>query len=140
MANGTSLDSLFHLVHIMKRQVHDHIEQLGLPLAPMHIRVIKIIDRTSPCTANDIVQFLQRDKAQVTRLLNTLIEQGYIEKVPNPDDKRSQRLLLTDSGATIMTQINDIDKQMGQQLTQGVTSDDLAALQRITEKMAANLR
>ncbi|MGF1689185.1 MarR family transcriptional regulator [Photobacterium japonica] len=140
MTHDTSLDSLFQLVHIMKRQVHDHIEQLGLPLAPMHIRAIKIIERKSPCTANDIVQFLQRDKAQVTRLLNTLIEQGYIEKAPNPDDKRSQRLLLTDNGMSIMAQINDIDKQMGQQLTQGVTSEDLAALQRITEKMAANLR
>lgn len=140
MAHDTSLDSLLHLVHIMKRQLHDHIEQLGLPLTPMHVRVIKIIDRKSPCTANDIVQFLNRDKAQVTRLLNTLIEQGYIEKVPNPDDKRSQRLLLTSSGAAIMGQIDGIDEKMGQQLTAGITTEDLAALKRITQQMAKNLQ
>ncbi|GAL03463.1 hypothetical protein JCM19237_6357 [Photobacterium aphoticum] len=60
--------------------------------------------------------------------------------MPNPDDKRSQRLLLTSSGAAIMGQIDGIDEKMGQQLTAGITTEDLAALKRITQQMAKNLQ
>jgi len=65
MSDNTSLESIFRLVHSLKRQMSEQIESLDSEIAPMNIRVMKIITKKSPCTAIDIAHFLNRDKAQV---------------------------------------------------------------------------
>ncbi|MET2947600.1 MarR family transcriptional regulator [Vibrio owensii] len=139
MSNPKSLDNLFHLVHVLKRQLHEQIEQLELPIAPMHVRVIKIISKQSPCTAMDVVNFLNRDKAQVTRLIKTLIEEGFIEKRPNPEDKRSQCLLTTEKGNEVLAKINAVDAEIFQKMTLNVSEEELEAFQLVAGKLAENL-
>ncbi|GAB7221507.1 MarR family transcriptional regulator [Vibrio owensii] len=139
MSNPKSLDNLFHLVHVLKRQLHEQIEQLELPIAPMHVRVIKIISKQSPCTAMDVVNFLNRDKAQVTRLIKTLIEEGFIEKRPNPEDKRSQCLLTTEKGNEVLSKINAVDAEIFQKMTLNVSEEELEAFQLVAGKLADNL-
>ncbi|WP_186176577.1 MarR family winged helix-turn-helix transcriptional regulator [Vibrio jasicida] len=139
MSNPKSLDNLFHLVHVLKRQLHEQIEQLELPIAPMHVRVIKIISKQSPCTAMDVVNFLNRDKAQVTRLIKTLIEEGFIEKRPNPEDKRSQCLLTTGKGNEVLAKIKAVDAEIFQKMTLNVSEEELEAFQLVAGKLAENL-
>lgn len=139
MSNPKSLDNLFHLVHVLKRQLHEQIEQLELPIAPMHVRVIKIISKQSPCTAMDVVNFLNRDKAQVTRLIKTLIEEGFIEKRPNPEDKRSQCLLTTEKGNEVLSKIKTVDAEIFQKMTLNVSEEELEAFQLVAGKLAENL-
>lgn len=139
MSNPKSLDNLFHLVHVLKRQLHEQIEQLELPIAPMHVRVIKIISKQSPCTAMDVVNFLNRDKAQVTRLIKTLIEEGFIEKRPNPEDKRSQCLLTTEKGNEVLSKIKAVDAEIFQKMTSNVSEEELEAFQVVAGKLAENL-
>ena len=38
VSDRKSLESLFHLAHSLKRQMHDHIEEMELDIAPMHVR------------------------------------------------------------------------------------------------------
>ncbi|WP_264403129.1 MarR family winged helix-turn-helix transcriptional regulator [Vibrio owensii] len=139
MSNPKSLDNLFNLVHVLKRQLHEQIEQLELPIAPMHVRVIKIISKQSPCTAMDVVNFLNRDKAQVTRLIKTLIEEGFIEKRPNPEDKRSQCLLTTEKGNEVLSKIKTVDAEIFQKMTSNVSEEELEAFQLVAGKLAENL-
>lgn len=139
MSNPKSLDNLFHLVHVLKRQLHEQIEQLELPIAPMHVRVIKIISKQSPCTAMDVVNFLNRDKAQVTRLIKTLIEEGFIEKRPNPEDKRSQCLLTTEKGNEVLAKIKAVDAEIFQKMTLNVSEEELEAFQLVAGKLAENM-
>ncbi|KMV29175.1 MarR family transcriptional regulator [Photobacterium swingsii] len=139
MSDRKSLESLFHLAHSLKRQMHDHIEEMELDIAPMHVRVLKIINFKNRCTAIDIAHLLNRDKAQVTRLLNALIKQGYVVKEPNPDDKRSQCLRVTTDGLKITSQIANIDKKMFELLSKDISQEELEIFERIASKMARNL-
>ena len=139
MKETKSMESMHHLVHLIKRKLHDHVENLELNITPMHVRVMKIIHRKSNCSAVDIASFLNRDKAQVTRLLNTLLDQSLITKAPNPEDKRSQHLLLTPAGNEIIKQMANIDTQLIEQMTQGITPEELTEFERIANKMAENL-
>lgn len=140
MSNQKPLSSLFNLTHTLKRKMHDHVDKMELGIAPMHARVLKIIKNTDPCTAIDIAQKLSRDKAQVTRLLNTLIEHELITKQPNPEDKRSQRLRATVKGEEITQQISGIDGEIFKQITEGISSEELQEFTRIADKMTKNLQ
>ncbi|WP_028022391.1 MarR family winged helix-turn-helix transcriptional regulator [Enterovibrio calviensis] len=139
MTDQHSLDSLFQLAHALKRKMIESIEELELGIAPMNVRVLKIIRVKKNITAIDIAHLLNRDKAQVTRLLNALIEQGLIQKEPNPEDKRSQCLRLTNSGEQILKQIAGIDASVFKQLSEGVSEEEWEAFTRIADKMTRNL-
>ncbi|WP_162064429.1 MarR family winged helix-turn-helix transcriptional regulator [Vibrio taketomensis] len=139
MSNKNSMDSLFQLVHSLKRNMQQQIEALELDIAPMHVRVLKIINSKPQCTAVDIANLLDRDKAQVTRLLNTLLEQTLITKQPNPEDKRSQCLRLTDDGQAIMAKLANIDAVIFEKMKAGLSSQDLDTFQRLARLMTANL-
>lgn len=139
MPEHKSLESLFHLVHILKRQLHEQVEQLELDITPMHARVMKIIDRKKPCTAVDIANFLDRDKAQVTRLVNTLIEKGLITRTQNPSDKRSLYLCITGTGGEVIRAIEKVDTTTRKIMMAGLTSEEIIFFQHIADKMANNI-
>ncbi len=128
------------LVHSLKQNMQKQIEALNLGISPMHVRVFKIIANKPACSAVDIAHFLGRDKAQVTRLLNGLIEQGLIIKAPNPEDKRSQCLRISEKGQGIMAKIVKLDKATLLQIKQGVSDEELEIFQKIADKMAKNLK
>ena len=139
MSGQKPLDSLFNLAHTLKRKIHDHLEEMQLGIAPMHVRVLKIINAQTPCTAVDIAAFLDRDKAQVTRLLNTLIAQELIIKQPNPADKRSQCLEITATGKEITNQITEINKQVLAQMAARISAQELNSFMAVADKMLYNL-
>ena len=139
MSDRNTLDSLFHLLHALKRQLHEQAGLLKLDITPMHIRVLKIIDRKKDCTAIDIASFLGRDKAQVTRLVNTLIEKGLLVKAPNPNDKRSHYLRITEAGDEIVAKIIDIDTDTIQKMTMNLSHKEIEEFQRVTHLMTENL-
>lgn len=135
-----SLESLFQLVHAVKRQLHQAAERLDLDLSPMHIRVIKVIDRKGPCTAMDITGFLGRDKAQITRLLNLLIRKELVSREPNPGDKRSHYLQLTTSGQAMAGKLADLETEILARMTDNLSPQELQEFRRIAGIMADNLR
>ncbi|PML76236.1 MarR family winged helix-turn-helix transcriptional regulator [Enterovibrio norvegicus] len=139
MSDQKSLDSLFQLAHALKRKMLENIEELELGIAPMNVRVLKIIRMKKNTTAIDIAHLLNRDKAQVTRLLNALIEQNLIQKEPNPEDKRSQRLRLTEGGEKILEQISGIDIKVFEALSEDVSAEEWDTFTRIADKMTRNL-
>lgn len=135
-----SLEGLFKLVHMLKRELHEQMDQLDMGMAPMHIRTMKIIDKLKPCTAVDIANFLQRDKAQVTRLVNTLIESGLVVKQSNPNDKRSHFLKITESGQQIITKLANVDAKTAQVMMKNLSEEEVREFMRMSEVMANNLQ
>ena len=139
MDNTNPVSAAFRLAHALKRSVLHRIDCESMPLSPMHVRVLKTIEYNAPCTANDIAIELDRDKAQVTRLVNTLVELGIVGRQINPSDKRSQILLILDKGKNLLLRIEAIDHGILQQLGDQVSADELMLLAKIASKMADSL-
>lgn len=139
MNDTRSLDYLFKLVHCLKRNMQEQIEILGVDISPMHLRVLKIIIAKPSCNAADIASFLQRDKAQVTRLLNQLIRLDLIKKEVNEADKRSQHLCITSGGQELMSQLVDKDKVVFDKMTSSLTNKELDIFENVIRKMTDNL-
>lgn len=139
MNDVNTIEATFRLVHALKRAIHHQIDVLQLDVAPMHVRVLKIIDRRHPCTAMDIAQILHRDKAQVTRLMNGLIDQGLVRKEANPEDKRSHYLELNEKGHDIIQKIAVVDAAIMDCLRQELSDAELSQFRELSLKMAKSL-
>ena len=61
-------------------------------------RIIAILGRSNIKTASDIVANTRFDAALISRSVASLAKRGLLEILPDPKDKRSKRLRLTDAG------------------------------------------
>lgn len=133
------IETTFQLVHAIKQKLSSQLESRKLGIAPMHIRVLKVIHKKESCTAIDIAGLFKRDKAQITRLVAQLIDQGLVKKEPNPEDKRSQLLLLTDQGKALQEGLLTFSEEMQRKITKGIDSKDLDTFVEVAEKMTKNI-
>lgn len=139
MSDINSVESVFRLMHALKRRLDHDLEAKQLGVVPMQMRVLKIINSRESCTANDVVQFLKRDKAQVTRLISGLITQGLIRKEPNPDDKRSQLLVFTEHGLKVHQLLAQEFVSLHDIVVEGLNAQEVEQFQALSLKMTKNL-
>ena len=141
MSELNPVEMIFKLVMALKKSAKPKVEDTKKVecLSPMHVQVLKLIGAKNEITANQISVDLMRDKAQVTRLLNTLADEGLVTKKPNPNDKRSQLIICTDTGWALYQRVTEIDRYILEQLSEGLTQEELWEFQRLAEKMLVNL-
>ncbi len=139
MFNAITVEATFHLAHAIKQQLNSQLETQKLGIAAMHVRVLKVIGKSNSSTAIDISGLFKRDKAQITRLVNQLIDQGFVQKTPNPDDKRSQLLELTSTGRALQERLRTLSDDMENQMAQGIEAEDLDTFKKVAQKMTRNL-
>jgi len=124
-------ETLHRLVHAYKKQLRADINAQEINLPVTHIRALKGICRNPESTAQSIALRMQRDKAQITRVLNELQQSGLITKIDNPKDGRSQLLRPTTEGEKLMTQINAAERQTVAHITQALSPDDINTFIRL---------
>jgi deoxyribodipyrimidine photolyase len=66
------------LLHAYRRSMRQSYQEAGIDLAVAHIRALKVIHHhqqsaQEPCTARLIAVSIERDKAQITRLVKDLL-------------------------------------------------------------------
>lgn len=133
-------ESIFSIFQLYKLAMRSTLKANEVGLNAMHVRCLPFISQSNHCTANDIVQFFTRDKAQIARLIKEMIDNQWLTKNANPEDKRSQILSLTTQGQELVTLIlktqSDVDKKMQENLT----NEELQVFKKTAQKIATNLR
>ncbi|MGP4843967.1 MarR family winged helix-turn-helix transcriptional regulator [Marinobacter sp. 1Y8] len=132
-------EPLHRLTHAYKSGLRRAIRESQITLPITHIRALKRINAVTDCTAQSIVQHTQRDKAQITRVLNELLANGLIIKSDNPNDRRSQLLKLTPSGDQVLKQIQALEKETTALMTKGMKQTDVELFVRLANTLADNL-
>ncbi|WP_017444984.1 MarR family winged helix-turn-helix transcriptional regulator [Gayadomonas joobiniege] len=134
-------ETVFNLVHAYKTRIRQSINAQALGLNGMHVRVLNVLNADSDvCTANDIVHKLNRDKAQVARLIKDLIKLGFVDKCQNPADKRSQIVRLTQAGLSLIEQVSAAQDKVLDCMTKDIPDEDLHQFKNIMDKLVVNLQ
>lgn len=75
------------------------LEELGLGRA--HHRALHFIGRHPGITVSDLLGILRITKQALARVLNTLVEDGYVAQAPGETDRRQRLLSLTAKGIAL---------------------------------------
>ena len=131
-------DTLHRLMHAYKMQLRATAlrHQISLPVS--HIRALKGICRLEGSTARSIALAMNRDKAQITRVLSGLMESGLIAKASNPDDRRSQLLIPTKSGKQLVQTLIAIEAEVAARLTRTLSAKEVDEFRRLGNIMIDN--
>jgi DNA-binding MarR family transcriptional regulator len=134
------IESIFQLLHALKSELSEELSKNGVQIAPMHIKILKVLSVKAPCTAQCLADFLGRDKGQVARLIQDLLAADQIERLPNPNDKRSQLLHLKDAAKDTLNKMNAIENKLTSRMAENVSEDDQALFISLANTFTTNLR
>lgn len=87
----------------------------------------------------DVESFFKLRRSTVSSLLNTLERKELIQRVPVPHDARLKKLVLTEQGQEISTQVLLTFSQMNDFMIRGLSEEEVQSLTTILGKIEDNL-
>ncbi|MBY5931434.1 helix-turn-helix domain-containing GNAT family N-acetyltransferase [Tateyamaria omphalii] len=101
----------------------------GTDLSPSAVHTIIELGYCTVTTATDLGELLHLEKSSVSRLVQKLVQDGLIEVAPNPDDKRSRRLVLTDEGRTVLTEVERFGRRQLRSAFEQLAMEDVEQIE-----------
>jgi MarR family transcriptional regulator, multiple antibiotic resistance protein MarR len=133
--NIIPLGRLIHLVNQKKdRLLNDYLSPLDITAA--QFKVLCSIRCGGSITPVELKKVLSVDLGALTRMLDRLVSKGWIERLPNPNDKRGVLIQLTPEGAALCEQCHQLVGQtLHQELTKNMTAEEVATLEYLLKKV-----
>jgi DNA-binding MarR family transcriptional regulator len=107
----------------------------GLPLTPMLLGALLIVDEHPGVNQSDIAGILGADRSTLVRLVDQLEAQGLVVRKPDPADRRSCIPTLTDAGrsaiAWALPRVAASEEELAGSLSEEERATLLALLRRI---------
>ena len=91
-------------------------------------------------TAVEIAERLDMDKPTVSGIINRLIDKEYVEKLPNPNDRRSFILKLTKESKSKLSSLEKINDEVISDAIQGLTDEEIRIFENVIGKIIENMR
>lgn len=64
--------------------------------------VLKVVKKQGPMSMSAIADALYYSKQNLTKLVDKMVKEGYVERLPDPSDRRVLRVALTTQGRTFL--------------------------------------
>jgi DNA-binding MarR family transcriptional regulator len=136
----TGADDLLSEVHILASLISRAFAgalDRGFGMSVAEWRVMMTLHRHPGLTAAGITSRWAMDKMAISRAIQRLQTAGYIRRDRNPDDRRSYRLSLTDSGMALHRRILPMANERYRAFLSCLSRDEAATLRQALGKLIA---
>lgn len=93
---------------IRNKLVRTTLTDIGVEITPLQFEIIRLLLEEGNLHAAEIGNRLEIAKAQMTKLIDGLVELNIIERIPDISDRRITKLALTKSGIALLKEHRDI--------------------------------
>ena len=124
---------LHHLVFVMGRQ-SDQVLQERLGIGFSQFKIMSVLARRPHIQQKEIANILGQTEASISRQIKLLTEQGFLQAVPRPENRRERITTLTAKGERYTDEAVEILDNFHQPLYDVLSEKQLAAL---TENLTA---
>jgi DNA-binding MarR family transcriptional regulator len=102
-------DLLFFAYRDFTKVADEVLEELGLGRA--HHRALHFIGRNPGITVSALLAILRITKQSLARVLNALVDDGYVSQAPGFEDRRLRLLTLTEKGQALERLLFDAQRE-----------------------------
>jgi DNA-binding MarR family transcriptional regulator len=97
------------------------------------------LSEAGPMRSSSLAEAVFSDRSTVSRQVAHLLEIGYVDKLPDPADRRAYRLVLTESGAAALDAHRCARDNELARLTRAWSTADRQTLAALVDRLAAQL-
>jgi len=95
--------------------------------------------QSRPLTMGDLSRVLGVPFSTATRTVDWLVSNGYVQRLPDPEDRRVVRVELTAAGKKLYEAMNDLLLESAEQLLHDFSPEERIELGRLLGKLVDNL-
>jgi DNA-binding MarR family transcriptional regulator len=136
---GDALDLVHTVMHQYRSEQYQVLRGGECDVTHMESKVLTYFGRHSGATQCELSGHNGRDKAQLARLIKGLRERNFLAAKPNPKDKRSTCIFLTESGSTILEILKAQAEQLNAKAVAGLSINEQQQLILLLERIKKNL-
>lgn len=100
--------------------------------------VLMLLNKNHNVNQDSIAKYFFVDKGTIAKTLNKLEQKGFIKRTVNKENKREKIISLTEKGEDSMECMKQVLEEWYNCIFEGLSENEIAALNKITEKMAVN--
>ncbi|NML46184.1 winged helix-turn-helix transcriptional regulator [Ramlibacter sp. G-1-2-2] len=103
------------------------------------MKILSVIAHYQPISPSELGTRTATDSPKIARAVGTLVDQGLVERLPDPHDGRRAVLSVTPKGARIHADIDDLANTMQAKITSELTEAERKSLYAILDKLEAGV-
>lgn len=107
----------------------------GVPLDRAAVAILRHIAESEPLRPGVLAVRLSVEASHVTRQLRQLERSGYVIRVADPDDRRAQRIQLTEEGLAAVRRIREVGRRFLEQALTDWSDADLRQLAALFRRL-----
>ncbi len=115
------------------------LQEAGFDITVDQWGILNLLWEADGQTPVELARRAGKDKPNVTRLLKILEEKEFVTRHPDPQDRRSHRIKLTDAGAALKGPLLDMGTRCLTQACQGLSGEEVATLKRLLHRILDNV-
>jgi DNA-binding MarR family transcriptional regulator len=115
-------------------------EAIGYKATPEGLGILFLLSRQDGLTQSQISEFLAKDKAAITRLLNALEKEGLVKRNHDKEDRRVVRSHLTPKGKKAIEDIMPAFQSFFTEVFDAVDPDEFDIARKVLRQIIANLK
>ena len=124
------------MTHITRCSMQFRSEQFApMGFKACHAAYLSQICRNPGISQDKLARAICINKSNVARQAVVLEEDGYINRIPDPDDKRVMRLYPTDKALELQPKIHEVFTAWSDLVTQDLTEEERTQLGQLLEKV-----
>jgi DNA-binding MarR family transcriptional regulator len=118
---------------------HERLMSLaGLALDRAAVAILRHIAESEPLRPGVLAVRLSVEASHVTRQLRQLEQDGYVIRVADPDDRRAQRIQITDAGLAAVERIREVSRRGMEMALAGWSEEDIEQLAALFRRMVGD--
>ncbi|MEF3302406.1 MarR family winged helix-turn-helix transcriptional regulator [Paenibacillus sp. GYB003] len=126
----------------LMRQHHynSHLSLKDQDVHPGQPPVLFELSRHDGLSQSELAAKMRVKPATVTVMLNRMVKNGHVERRPDPNDQRVQRVYLTDKGRAAVQEVREALQASEAYALRGVTPEENMLLRRLLLHMFDNVK
>ncbi len=129
--------ALMHVTRLLRK--HFDRRAVRFELTRSQWRALRTIHHHEGLSQTELADLLELEPIPVGRVIDRLEESAYVERRPDPNDRRRWCLHLTNKAREVLSDIHEIADGLRADALTGVAKDDYVVFDKVLQQIKANL-
>ena len=129
-----------HVTHLISLQVSRLFRERKFAVTVEQFTILTILWYEDGLPQKSIAERLHRDKTTITRVIDNMVKENLVVRVPSENDKRIKLIFLTHKGRSLENDLITSSGEVYLKAINGLTENDINTTNSVINKIINNLK